>query len=276
MNARGSRRWIGNWSGGLWTGLAIAAAFSLGGARLGRAQSRPAESASAPEPSSAHAPGKGLNTGIQVHGHWVIEVKNPNGSVVRHVEFENSLITPNSFTGPSLTGSQALVALLSGNASVVANTGYSLWTIELASLSGGDTSPCTTANLIGLTGVTGIPGTSGTVFSAPAGCNIPTPTVTPSAGTAIAAISTSNGTQTISSALPTQLTIAGSVQAAQAGTVDAVFTIVQLNSSFSFPFTYVGLPQQSSGTCGGANQPPCAVSVAAGQTVAVTVTISFS
>src|SRR5262249_33754447 len=31
---------------------------------------------------------------IKVHGHWVIEVQNPNGTFFSHTEFENSLQSP--------------------------------------------------------------------------------------------------------------------------------------------------------------------------------------
>ncbi|MFZ0394777.1 MAG: hypothetical protein WAL73_13025 [Terracidiphilus sp.] len=40
-------------------------------------------------------------------------------------------------------------------------------------------------------------------------------------------------------------------------------------------FTAAKLPQSGSGQCGGTNQPSCAVNVAAGQTVNVSVTITF-
>jgi hypothetical protein len=36
--------------------------------------------------------GKGKQEGIKVHGHWTIIVKNPDGRVAQHVEFENSLV----------------------------------------------------------------------------------------------------------------------------------------------------------------------------------------
>jgi hypothetical protein len=32
----------------------------------------------------------GRHEGIKVHGHWTIEVHNPDGSLVRHVEFDNT------------------------------------------------------------------------------------------------------------------------------------------------------------------------------------------
>jgi hypothetical protein len=34
---------------------------------------------------------KGAKEGISVHGHWTIEVRNPDGSVDKHVEFENGI-----------------------------------------------------------------------------------------------------------------------------------------------------------------------------------------
>jgi len=39
----------------------------------------------------AEAPGKSLDGSIKVHGHWVINVRNPDGTVADHRDFENSL-----------------------------------------------------------------------------------------------------------------------------------------------------------------------------------------
>jgi hypothetical protein len=51
-------------------------------------QSKPAKSrATQPEAS----PARGQQEGIKVHGHWTIEVRNPNGTLVTHREFENAL-----------------------------------------------------------------------------------------------------------------------------------------------------------------------------------------
>ena len=47
----------------------------------------------------------GNHEGITVHGHWIIEVKNPDGKLVSHTEFENAL---------QPTGANALTGLLSG------------------------------------------------------------------------------------------------------------------------------------------------------------------
>jgi hypothetical protein len=50
-----------------------------------------ASPANAPISSQAESPAKGAHEGIKVHGHWTIEVRNPDGSVDKHLEFENGL-----------------------------------------------------------------------------------------------------------------------------------------------------------------------------------------
>lgn len=52
---------------------------------------------SAAVPGELRATGRGSHEGIKVHGHWTIEVRNPDGSVVTHREFENAL-----FPSPAL------------------------------------------------------------------------------------------------------------------------------------------------------------------------------
>lgn len=108
-----------------------AAALALSAAGVSRAESQSQGAAKAApvakaSPPTAQKPApNGLNTAITVHGHWVIEVKNPDGSLVRHVEFENSLDP--GFTlpingggiGGSLSlpgGATYLTALMSGYA----------------------------------------------------------------------------------------------------------------------------------------------------------------
>ncbi len=51
------------------------------------------ESADEQAPASGQeASSDGRHEGIKVHGHWTIEVRNPDGTVVTHREFENSLV----------------------------------------------------------------------------------------------------------------------------------------------------------------------------------------
>jgi hypothetical protein len=58
----------------------------------------------AARPAAAQKPG---SEGLKVHGHWKIEVKNPDGTLARTVKFENALATPGE-------GDLALVQLLAG------------------------------------------------------------------------------------------------------------------------------------------------------------------
>jgi hypothetical protein len=49
--------------------------------------------------------------GIQVHGHWILQVKNADGTLGERREFENSLVTDDQ----AVSGNQLLYLLLSGN-----------------------------------------------------------------------------------------------------------------------------------------------------------------
>lgn len=52
--------------------------------------SRTAESKDAAEKTTGK-PGKAAPQGIKVHGHWIIDVRNPDGTVAEHRDFQNSL-----------------------------------------------------------------------------------------------------------------------------------------------------------------------------------------
>jgi len=124
------------------SGLAVAAllALALSNPRIGRAQSttasaapavtRPQATTAAPV-SPAHQPSaKGQHEGVKVHGHWTIEVRNPDGKLVSHTEFENALVQPG--------GAENLAAMLLGGAVV---GGY---VIDLGSDTTGLKGPCAT------------------------------------------------------------------------------------------------------------------------------------
>lgn len=72
--------------------------------------SAPVTQAAKAKPAAEPAARKSPSEGIKVHGHWIIEVKNPDGKVVTHREFENSLAGGNGSEGSNL-----LAGLLSGN-----------------------------------------------------------------------------------------------------------------------------------------------------------------
>lgn len=65
----------------------------------------PVSAASAKKLPAAPSAPKGQTEAIKVHGHWTIEVKNPNGTVASRQEFENAI----AGTGPDL-----LTGLISG------------------------------------------------------------------------------------------------------------------------------------------------------------------
>lgn len=87
------------------------------------AKSQSNEEETAPEknaPNRENFQQSGQHEGIKVHGHWTIEVRNPDGKLVTHREFENAL---DNFGGRLLaqylarneTVGQWNVALLAGN-----------------------------------------------------------------------------------------------------------------------------------------------------------------
>jgi hypothetical protein len=112
-------------------GLVLAAllALALSNPAIGRAQSESASATAATTPAQATAAApnspvqkpsaNGQNEGIHVHGHWTIEVRNPDGKLVTHREFENSL-----------SGGDGGAILLSSIISRVATAGA--WEVQLA------------------------------------------------------------------------------------------------------------------------------------------------
>ena len=94
--------------------------------------------------ATAGTAAKGTQEGIKVHGHWTIEVRNPDGKVVTHTEFENALVTNQS----------VLAGLLTGTAS------FGDWQVVLGT-SNGSTGPCGTLGtfpcFLGQSGSSGFP-----------------------------------------------------------------------------------------------------------------------
>jgi hypothetical protein len=100
---------------------------------------KPSEApANAPATSEEKPSAKGTQEGIKVHGHWVIEVRNPDGSVDKHVEFENQMCpdepytrAPGSVTTPNPAIFPGGATFLSSLANGQASSGT--WTITLGS-----------------------------------------------------------------------------------------------------------------------------------------------
>ncbi|MGB6686458.1 MAG: hypothetical protein WBE76_01300 [Terracidiphilus sp.] len=96
--------------------LAAFLAIALSASAMGRAQSKPAQpepataqaepAAPAGQPPASESQPKGSHDGIQVHGYWTIEIRDPDGKLVTHREFENALLS---------NGSTVLGNLLAGS-----------------------------------------------------------------------------------------------------------------------------------------------------------------
>lgn len=188
----------------------------------------------------------GKHTGIKVHGHWTIDVKNPDGTLAKHAEIENSL-TPN--------GAAILAALLSRTVSP------GLWAINMVgSITGmcGGTNTTCVVNEPGIGNPSGLP----FVFS--------TLTVTFGANT---------GTVTLS----------GSAVVSVAGSIQSLASIFFVCSNSTAPSAPCNGSATNAGVFPGntlANQlynvtsvsltSAQQVQVSAGQTMQVTVVISFS
>ena len=95
--------------------------------------------------------------GITVHGHWTIDVRNPDGTLASHHEFENALV-------PTL-GPQLLNRLLSSSNAI------RTWDIQLSTISGGAAGPCVPPGGSELNGVCNIAGPNSTLELLGATCD---------------------------------------------------------------------------------------------------------
>lgn len=204
-------------------------------------------------------PASAINQGLKMHGHWIIDIKNPDGTLAQHREFENSI---------QYDGQNYLVGLLSGYAAA------GPMAIYFTAQSNG-TAPCAaTYNFCAIvTSLSTAPalGFCGEYYCAPG------LTITPTFGVG-----------------PT-LKLAGSITANQAGTIGIVATSMngcgQTGVAFGayptalstvtpaacYTSTAVGAGSGSDfgGTATSANL-SSPISVANGQIIQVTVVLSFS
>jgi hypothetical protein len=72
-----------------------------------KASAAAARPAVAAEESEAPAPKKPGTEGVKVHGHWVMDLKDKDGTIIDHRDFENALVP--------ISGTQVLVSLLTGS-----------------------------------------------------------------------------------------------------------------------------------------------------------------
>lgn len=195
----------------------------------------------------------GLNQGIKMHGHWVIDVKNPDGTLAQHQEFENSV---------QYDGQQLLTALLSGYGVMGG------WEIYFTAQSGG-TSPCTAATYpfcVIVESTTAQPG----LFACGIYTCVPGLTVTPTFGVGpsvkLAGAITAPGAGTIG-LVATGFAACNNVNGDSLGTPSTLAT--------SSPSSCVKATTEAFGGTGTSTS-ITPISVAAGQIIQVTVTLTFS
>jgi hypothetical protein len=198
-----------------------------------------------------------INQGIKMHGHWVIDVKNPDGTIVQHRDFENSL---------EAGAPQFLIGLMSG---------YFVpgdYAIELQAETG--SSPCSSSLQPGCVIVRSLTTNPGIVYCESYGYYC---------GTGL------TYTYNLAGTGPYSMVLAGSITANQAGTIGQVNTAY--NSCANIAFTSINAPPTTVETSSPAScvantttnwEGPLSsatitsVPVASGQIIQVTVTITFS
>jgi hypothetical protein len=187
--------------------------------------------------------GDGKHEGIKVHGHWTIDVRNPDGTVATHREFENALIS---------NGALTLAALLSRSFSPGA------WGI-LLNYAFQTPAPCADSGT-GQPCIIVEPG----AYPVLPGNYFPTLTVTTGTGAAAS-----------------QVILTGTAIASGATSITNVVSDLYLCQSTNAPKTPCTFPnsanapgEQGNGFTGVSLASPIAVQP--GQTIAVTVTLSFS
>lgn len=225
---------------------------------------------------------RGTGEGIQIHGWWTIEIRNRDGSVARHVEFENALIGD----GPGL-----LVTLLSGS-QVAGSWALQVFGSPSPCLAGGASEGCAMVTAgsgqaipnTGFEDCTTLVGVANpqpycyaTLVSTPTGA------VTPSlfySSLTLSGQAYADTSSTISS-VESELATCGSSPAANSGATDTVSPSACYSNSEAplingavYQFTEYDFGQ--TGSCGGTGQPLCEIPVQAGQVISASVTFSFS
>jgi hypothetical protein len=193
---------------------------------------KPVASGATPAPANRNA------TGVKVHGHWTIEVRNPDGTLVTHREFENALVAP--------TGAVTLSQVLTG-ADLVGG-----WEVDLAATTAGNTPPCVFVDPTGAFGGKGPCAIVSPGFQVRGKATFPTLSVAPISGTG-------------------GVMLSGTATAGETGNIDTVSSII-LYCPLPSPCTNISIAY---GPFTSAAVSP-AISVTVGQSIAVTVTITFS
>jgi hypothetical protein len=209
-------------------------------AQAGKTKSDGAEAPASANARAAEEPQGGPQEGIKVHGHWVIEVLNPDGTLVTRREFNNFLTT---------SGAGSLVKLLSRTNSA------GRWVIEFdGGPSTSPPSPCAGTNCV----IT--EGTGAILFSSQV-----------LVGTDLTVVPILTA--------PANLVLKGSGTVPANGTVGRVMTRFGLcadSTAPQSPCQYVGPTGGFLFTEASAPAKFTAANVSAGQIVQITVTFTFS
>lgn len=215
-------------------------------------------SAAAAKPAGSQSGEGSINQGVKMHGHWVIDVKNPDGSLVEHRDFENSLES---------SAQGMLIGLMSGYLTP------GDYMIVMGPQSGNGA--CTaTYQFCGI--VQSLSTYPGVAYCANYYCGLGL-TVTPNLG--------SNGL----SSGPFSLVLAGSITANQTGSIGSVYSLISTcaNIAYSGNVNPTTIETSAPSTCGTQTSPEpwfgplsqaniSPIAVANGQIIQVTVTITFS
>jgi hypothetical protein len=207
-----------------------------------QAKIQPTSSLGAGKATASGEGGRSTQEGVKVHGHWIIDVKNPDGSLAEHRDFENSLSNAN-----------IMVELLYGI----------LVPADFAVLLYGSTPPCSTSNssypCVIAHNLSTLPANAicGTYYC------VTGLTVTPTLGGS------------------PSLVLAGNLTATQAGNINTVATYIGTCGSSNPTPTTVSPSTCAAGNNGygysGLTQTSItSVPVVSGQIIQVTVTITFS
>jgi hypothetical protein len=247
--------------------LAVLSVLLLGmaGVCMAQASAAPAQpAASAAVAQQAHPAAqtgrthaaKGTHEGIKVHGHWTIEVKNPDGKLVTHREFENSLTTQ-----PEVSGATLLAGLL--GRSLTAGS-WSVQLIDIDSSTGAEPGGMVIAEPNSATDGCA-PSTTPVIVSCSNSLSISGPT-TPTGGVPTGNTLTLMGTATVPQGIAAISIVA--TYSYSCFIAESPQTCLNDTQHFTnFKFTTRNLDGQ--------NGDPAAVPVSAGQSVSVTVVISF-
>jgi hypothetical protein len=259
----------------LLVGLASVSQAQASGAAA-PSTTKAAAPATAPEKPAAHGESqpRGNHEGIKVHGHWTIEVRNPDGTLATHREFENSLSSGFSFFTYALPGGSSMLSgLITGQVPTPVAWGIVLEGPSYPSVTNAPCSPTISlanANI----GMCLLLQNSSSSYLATDEAYCPNPP----AGMSCNLVPSTLGT----APSYTGIQLLGSVTATQAGSVSTVATLdvnaCGLTGSATnciSPSSHGMLAFTSLTLNGSPGTPTAPVSVSAGQTIGVTVQFSF-